>query len=434
MLKSQTKKIMIFSLFFLFSLIMMAKSANAANHYVRQGASGSGADWSSALGNLPSSLNRGDVYYIAGGSYGNYNFQNAGGTGLVTVKKATVADHGTATGWSDSYASGQAIFTGWNIYISNLLIDGQTGGGPGQWESGHGIAVRNQADHLLYGGSTNVSNVTIKHVEIDGVTNAAGDRDAIYFLGGFSSFTMSYIYLHDIGCDIAQIQGSISNFVLEYSEFTRNNQTASCHGDVFEFNNGTASNWVHRYNWFKDTVGTYLWGTHENGSFNGAQIYGNIISGGYYDNGVLSTLSGGGTINNLQFYNNTFAAVGGINAGFQYLERGSNNQIYNNLVYLTGTTFYIGGTHDYNWYYGVNLSESHGQTGAGNPFVNMSGGNFNLSGGTSAGMSLGATFNMDMFGKTRGADGVWDRGAIEYGSGGSGDTTPPSAPKNVTVK
>src|SRR5688572_27397587 len=81
----------------LFALFIAASTAmaNAENVYVRDGASGSGADWSDALDDLPASLTRGKTYYIADGSYAAYLFDDAdSGTSLITIKKATGSDHG----------------------------------------------------------------------------------------------------------------------------------------------------------------------------------------------------------------------------------------------------------------------------------------------------------------------------------------------------
>jgi hypothetical protein len=56
-------------------------------------------------------LTRGDTYYIADGSYVTYIFDDvASGSLVITIKKATVADHGTETGWLDTYGDGQAVF------------------------------------------------------------------------------------------------------------------------------------------------------------------------------------------------------------------------------------------------------------------------------------------------------------------------------------
>src|SRR6478672_8702003 len=76
--------------------------AQTATHYVRQGASGTGTgdDWTNAYPNLPGTLTRGDTYYVADGSYGNPVFDDPeSGTLVITIKKATITDHGTDTGW-----------------------------------------------------------------------------------------------------------------------------------------------------------------------------------------------------------------------------------------------------------------------------------------------------------------------------------------------
>src|SRR3990167_7774658 len=199
--------------------------------YVRQGASGNGIDWSNAFGTLPSVLQRGASYYIADGSYPRYTFDDAGGA-VITIKKAIVGDHGTDTGWDDSYGNGQAVWPGWTFVTGNLLFDGQVGGGPSSWDAGHGFAVRNLSPHLI-NSSINFSDVTILHTELDGTSNANADRDAVYFICGASNLTMRYVYVHDIGCDIWQLRGNITSFTLEYSKIARNS-SGTCHGDVFE--------------------------------------------------------------------------------------------------------------------------------------------------------------------------------------------------------
>jgi hypothetical protein len=52
--------------------------------------------------------------------------------------------------------------------------------------------------------------------------------------------------------------------------------------------------------------------------------------------------------------------------------------------------------------------------------VNLAGGDFRLAAATAAGSPLAAPFNFDPTGKTRGADGTWDRGAFEFGSSSTG--------------
>src|SRR5262245_7797716 len=91
-------------------IVAYVDRCEAATRYVRAGAAGAntGADWTNAYSVLPATLVRGDVYYLADGSYPGYIFDDASsGTTLITIKKATVNDHGTDTGWLASYGDGQ---------------------------------------------------------------------------------------------------------------------------------------------------------------------------------------------------------------------------------------------------------------------------------------------------------------------------------------
>src|SRR3989339_75388 len=105
-------------------------------HYIRQGATGSnnGSDWTNAWIALPATLQRGHTYYIADGTYGSYTFDDAvSGTLYITVKKAVAGDHGTNTGWQTGHGDGQAEFSGFSFSSGYYVIDGQSGGGPGNW-------------------------------------------------------------------------------------------------------------------------------------------------------------------------------------------------------------------------------------------------------------------------------------------------------------
>src|SRR5580765_2943558 len=111
----------------LISFLLIPGTSFAANHYVRAGATGSGTgnDWTNAYTNLPSSLTRGDTYYLADGSYGSHTFNDANsGSSVISIVKATPAAHGVATGWSDAFGAGQAVFSHWNIYTDFYTFDG----------------------------------------------------------------------------------------------------------------------------------------------------------------------------------------------------------------------------------------------------------------------------------------------------------------------
>src|SRR5438876_251596 len=161
---------------------LLCGSASAANHYVRAGAggNGSGADWTNACPDFSNacavaSLVRGDTYYIAAGKYtaaasGQFFNTPVSGTALITLKRATVADHGTDTGWNSTF-DGQAHFAYPRAFFSGYwLVDGQTGSMQ-QGAGFYGIQVDQPAscstvqDNYMFIGNPNgiaVSNVTIQ--------------------------------------------------------------------------------------------------------------------------------------------------------------------------------------------------------------------------------------------------------------------------------
>jgi hypothetical protein len=135
----------------IFMLFICSANAIAANVYIYSGATGngSGADWTNAYTQLPPVLDRGasgTTYYIAAGQYEGYEFTATNapvdGTKVISIKKATVADHGTNTGWNDAYAA-QAVFkysnnggvsygaklSTFRIRTSYITIDGAYGSG-----------------------------------------------------------------------------------------------------------------------------------------------------------------------------------------------------------------------------------------------------------------------------------------------------------------
>lgn len=386
--------------------------------YVRQGASGAnnGTDWTNAYTTLPADLTRGDTYYIAAGSYGSYTFDDPGTT-TITIKKATVADHGSSTGWNDSYATGQAVWTYWLFSQGGYTFNGVTGGGPGSWASGHGIAVRAFSDHLIQ-NSASLNNLSFSRIEFDGTDNTDGDRDVVYFvIGTVNNVTFSRCYFHDIGSDFGQIYADTDNWVWEYCYATLNNLTGPTHGDFME-SDAAMTNWVVRWNWFDTIRVTYVFGTHESGSQTGLAVYGNVFENVESSNGLVSALSGGGTITDLKFYNNTVVNGTGIDNGIGTL-RGSNNLVYNNVWYGNVNVGFSTATHDYNAA-DFSLGESNGKTITSAIFTNYAGGDFTLSGTFPdgwAGTDTSATLSgntTDLNGNTRGADGTWDRGAYEY--------------------
>ena len=172
----------------LLTIVILSTSALAATHYVRAGANGngSGSDWANAYSSVPGSLVRGDTYYVAGGSYGSLTLKDSG-TSMITLLHPTASNHGTDTGWNTAYA-GEAIWTDIELSASDYTIDGVTGGGPGSWASGFGFAVKmpangGQAHAVGVTASSNVSNINLRHMDIQGRRSySGGDTDLIYML------------------------------------------------------------------------------------------------------------------------------------------------------------------------------------------------------------------------------------------------------------
>src|SRR5581483_5070523 len=155
--------------------ILLSPQAFAANHFVRAGATGtgSGADWTNACTGFTgscavASLVRGDTYYVATGTYSTSTFSTAtSGTLVITIKGATVADHGTDTGWSSAFSvdhltdgGTQATFSGVPITFStsHWVFDGNTS--TTLWDqtcADYGFAFSTNDSNVIFGtgvGST----------------------------------------------------------------------------------------------------------------------------------------------------------------------------------------------------------------------------------------------------------------------------------------
>src|ERR1700756_617443 len=110
---------------FFIAFILNTKPILAACHAVTPSGSGTknGSNWSNAYAGIPANLTRGDVYYLADGSYPNYVFTtpNSGST-VSEIRKAQTHDYGRITdGCSNDISSG------WNagtMGSSQATIDG----------------------------------------------------------------------------------------------------------------------------------------------------------------------------------------------------------------------------------------------------------------------------------------------------------------------
>src|SRR3989344_1794864 len=426
----------------IFTQIVTPPSGNT--FYIRDGATSSSCtDWTNACDSLPGTLQRGATYYIADGSYGSYTFDDpVFGTQLITIKKATASDHGTNTGWSSSYGSGQAVFGGTlNFNTSYWVFDGQTGGGPGSWKTGHGFKIEVLTTESGMGISVerNMHDITLKRFEVQGNGGDGGGsgtpNDAVVLKDNGYNINISYAYLHDMGRTIFFI--GADNVRIEYTYTGWYESVSAQHSALASIWRGVATippDWSPVRNiTFANNVFGGVYGT---GGIimqgDGLDVYGNVFyrpAGQTYTvgNGAVGTW-GSSALLNARVYNNTFidlqekSAIGGLNNNDTVIA-------YNNIFYKSAAG--SGAVYDYNNYLDIldSLpSDSHARTGTGDPFVDYLNLDFRLKTATPSGAPLSFPYNLDMFGNVSVADGTWDRGAVEF----TGPVSP-SAP-SITVQ
>lgn len=417
-------------------------SANAADRYVRPGASGngSGSDWANAYTSLPPSLNRGDTYWLADGNYGSRNFNDAG-TATITLKKATPASHGTSTGWSDAYGAGQATFSNMNFDAGNYVIDGAKRN-ESNWADSASYGIRNSggvySSRLSSSSGTCADNLTLRYVDIgapvgSGVSSAGSSG---LYLGGFGSgslacdnWTLHRSHVHNTKIHV-QCAGC-NALKIEYTHFGTGWGKEAIRGQVY------ASNMVVRHSVFKDscqrdpadatsgcTGEIALW---DGSGFDNNEVYGNVF---YKTTNEINT---GGVI-----------IIGG-NGSSWVGPGGANTKVFNNTLsgYKDGTAMILlngsGTACKNNVWYGVasgvgtgcnSGSSSNNVVLSSSPFVSVSVGDFKLTVATTSGAALPSPYDVDMKGTKRGADGVWDIGAFEYSNGA---VVQLPAPVNLTI-
>ena len=181
----------------------------------------------------------------------------------------------------------------------------------------------------------------------------------------------------------------------------------------------SSPNAVIRYNIFQDS---FTDGSGNGGTAvialtysDGARIYGNIFNNFLCGDACIGF--DGDRENNALIYNNTI--VNGQSPGQcgVVFGAGAGNCAYNNLwVNNAGGVNWRNVTHDYNAFSGSNGNgEPHAQTGVTTAiFLNCGGKDFRLAYDTADGFRLQPPYNVDMVGRIRGADGIWDRGAYDY--------------------
>lgn len=315
----------------------------SACHVVTPGGAGAttGADWNNAYQGLPSSLVRGDTYYLSDGSYSAYTFNTAvSGTTAITIKKATVSDHCTETGWNlSTMGNWQAIFsgastTGVAIYVrsSYLIIDG---GGRSTLNSGYGIKLNGlactAAGYSCYtftvGDTVQVHDITAHYVEFQGAgANAPANLnnpDQVISVRPQSNYnlTFRYNYIHDSSGDPIELTGGTHDVSIYGNYIYDNKSSATNHGEGMAMQSGVSNVWFYN-NIMQDIEGTAYIDAINAGSgtftFDNINIWNNIFfatsgnaKGRSVSPGAIVCAPNGQTHNctNWRVYNNVFANI-----------------------------------------------------------------------------------------------------------------------------
>jgi hypothetical protein len=420
-------------------LLAIAPPVSAQTYYIRDGGTasttGTGAcvstgsgDWNTAnaCDDFPTTLVRGATYYVADGTYAYREFSTAvSGTTLITIKKAIASDHGTDTGWVSTYGDGQASYPNWYFTSNYWTVNGQ-----GANFTTYGFVLTDPNHNSLNGvirTGLGLSTVTWQHIHIwcGNSGTAANNSRGIKMSSSGTAYTITNVKISYCQDDAIKLNGS--DATIEYlwiNERGARDDAAcgtGCHGDAVEIGesgDGTTAVTL-RYSKVDWNGQQLYWGpTAQNHTWT---IYGNLFYGGIGSGKCVHTKD---PVNlTVYYYNNTCANVTTQAAQFGPAAGFGRNNIFHN----TSTSLGWGSmTHTHNYYGsaygGGNLSapagETDGQTGGGDPFVDGPNENFHLAAATNAGYDTGSSYNTDLDGETRGADGVWDRGGYEYVAGG----------------
>lgn len=466
-----TWKALPFGVGLLLGILTAPSLSMAANHYVRAGAlgNGSGSDWTNAYTDIPTTLVRGDTYYFAAGTYdpNGYTIDTpVSGTETITFQTATPSDHGTDTGWSDSYA-GQVVCHNFIIKTSYVTFNGvyRT-----DWEGSYGMKVEllpptaaneNEA-FWLYGQGDAPSHITIQYVDMPGygVDAPFAQQYGVYGFnfdpgpmnGCYEYLTLSHDYIHDEGAGSGPISLNCDYHVLvEYTEIARYVSTPNWHSEAVT-DQGEGGYNTYRYNRFIDNSGTGVIVTPSGSTapqnIGPYYIYGNLfwqkdkVSPYYLGNGIISCINNK-VCSNWYIYNNTIVGFGGSASAnginWYFSNPGSTNVQVKNNIWLDSTNVSFSTSargqinHDYNYF--INSTgfptESHGATGSTDPFIDAANGNFHLTTETKDGLHLLSPYDMDPDGVKRGSDnGIWSRGAYQYNPKSASSVDPPT---NLTV-
>lgn len=396
-------------------LLLASFSTQAANKYVRKGATGAntGADWANAYTELSSvsySGLSGYTLYIAAGSY-TTGLPYMNSLNNVTVKRATASDHGTDTGWNSSY-DGVVIqeSSGKFLYVNNCANFTFDGKGSDPWMfTVRGQNAVNGKFEIIDG-----SGITVRGLELDGLGCEPpienGPEDGFRVIGP-SNLIIEHCYVHNFYyCSYSGVSNPGHSDGI---------QMPSCNGAII------------RYNRFQNCgmllfFGDCAWG---NQWANNVHVHHNVFiqEAGVAQNYRIMDMKGAGqtSADYVIIENNTFYRQSGFNGGTLYentdCPANTTKRVIRNNIFFNGSFGLSSG-----WGSASNNCYYTGSTGPGvnnitsNPlFVNVAAFDFRLQ-STSPAIGAGAptTVTEDYAGVAIPAGSRPAMGAFQYGTPG----------------
>lgn len=449
------------------ALFSLPELGFAANYYVRSDATGlnNGSDWANAYTQLPANLVRGGIYYVADGSYGGYVFDDApSGSTYIEVRKATASDHGTSTGWLSAYGDGVAYWGALTFKTSYYLLDGIRGFGRDVEQYGFQQDFSSRSTPikaLIVEGDY----IILRHLKSfwdnRDDTSEAPSRWLDATAGSPNNITVSFCYIKELPGLPFYFINSFAVLV-EYLVMEGMHSDSTWHAEIAS--NRSLSDLTVRYSWFMDANGTGGWMSMEGQNANW-RIYGNVFeqtnkphTNPGFGHGIFADNMQTGSSTSGVFYNNTIANyTATIRSGLSFWAATSPIESRNNIARNSVGFGNMGvdvASHNYlsscpsESEFNVGI-ESSLQRDSLDPFVDSTRDNdgalqdWQLSGTNlpAAGYALPAPYNESCLNRlwqgpsaicvARGADGRWDRGAIELAGGGS--SQPLGTPQNLRV-
>ncbi len=326
-------------------LLIIPSFLNATDYYVRKGAGklsvwNDGSDWYSAWDDFNdiSGLSAGDTVYIAAGTYKGSCVIDASGTSdneRITIKRATINDHGTDLGWVDSYDGMVDVDVGW-IWMDvggrhHITIDGVDRTKFLIHDGGYGISGKTPGQETY---KITVKNLTIYNMQGAGIRlyGYGSTTDTSSCKQGFEIANNEIFEFGADGHDDSNKGGIVLHKI-------------DCLNPPTEGRNKIYGNYIHSYG-MEGNKGTSFDGI--TGHISWTDIYNNTFDND--DNSRASTDSVRINGKEVNIYNNFFEAGIGTLGHMIYFTTWyppyynlRNNKVYNNLLYRPiGSTQSVG--------------------------------------------------------------------------------------------